>query len=197
MKVGADRSAGQSVRLRRLDAADARAFQELRLRWLAECPSAFVSSYDEERDTPLATIAERVSPDEDRAVFGAFDETALQGIVGVRREAARKLAHKALIWGMYVAPPARRSGVGREIMTMALQFAATELRVRQVNLGVNASNVAAIALYERLGFTAFGLEKSYMLIDGIPQDEMHMVCVLESNAIPGQANAAPAVDRVR
>ncbi len=65
-------------------------------------------------------------------------------------------------------------------MARALSFAVTDLRVRQVNLGANARNEAAIALYERMGFTAFGREPCFMLVDGMPQDEIQMVCFLPS-----------------
>ena len=34
----------------------------------------------------------------------------------LERERHRKLAHKAFVWGMYVAPEARRTGVGRRLM---------------------------------------------------------------------------------
>jgi ribosomal protein S18 acetylase RimI-like enzyme len=91
----------------------------------------------------------------------------------------RKLAHKAFIWGMYVAPTARRAGVARRLVIEAVAFAASNLGATQVNLGVNAKNVAAIALYEGLGFKQYGLECGYMILDGTPQDEMHMVCFLE------------------
>jgi RimJ/RimL family protein N-acetyltransferase len=49
--------------------------------------------------------------------------------------------------------------------------------VVRVYLGVNAANVAAIALYEGAGFTRFGLERDFMRVDGIPQHEVHMVHV--------------------
>jgi ribosomal protein S18 acetylase RimI-like enzyme len=163
--------------VRLLDAPDAAAFHALRLRGLHECPSAFASSYEEEHETPLSVIAERLVVAPDHAVFGAFDGSELVGVVGLRREEARKLAHKALIWGMYVAPNARRRGVARVLLARALEHAAS-LGVRQVNLGVNATNAAAISLYEALGFSSFGVERGYMLIDGELHDEIHMVCVL-------------------
>lgn len=53
--------------------------------------------------------------------------------------------------------------------------------VRQVNLGVNAANVEAIALYEALGFAPFGLERGFMLLDGELHDEILMVRIVEVN----------------
>ena len=164
--------------IRTLVPADAAAFQALRLAGLQECSTAFASSFEEESTRELPAVAERLAPQGDRAVFGAFDGGELAGVVGLVREGHRKLAHKAFIWGMYVAPAARKRGVGRELVAAALAFAATELRVRQVTLGVNAANPAAIALYERMGFQTYGREPCFMLVDGVPQDELQMVCFL-------------------
>ena len=164
--------------VRKLTGADAAAFQPLRLKGLVECPSAFASSYEEECDLTSAWFAERLDPRSDRVVFGAFLEDALVGVVGLRRETPRKLAHKAYIWGMYVDPAHRRSGIGRRLITAALSSALSEMRVRQVNLGVNARNDAALALYEAMGFSAYGRESCFMLVDGVAHDEIHMVRVL-------------------
>lgn len=160
--------------VRRLTAADAAVFHALRCRGLREDPTAFASSYEEETAQPIAEVAARMGT---AAVFGAFEGGALVGVVGLKRESHRKLAHKVVLWGMYVAPEARRRGVGRRLVVSALAEAFGWPGVRQVYLGVNAANAAATALYVKLGFTAFGLERACMIVDGEPQDEIHMVCV--------------------
>jgi len=170
--------ADSKVLIRALAQDDAAAFQALRLQGLDECPTAFASSYDEEHETPVSAVADRLAPQSGRAILGAFRDGALVGVVGIRREAMRKLSHKAYIWGTYVAPTARRKNVGSQLMAAAKAFAASELLVRQVNLGVNANNPAAIALYQRMGFEQYGLERSFMIVDGVAQDELHMVCVI-------------------
>ncbi|MES2959744.1 MAG: GNAT family N-acetyltransferase [Pseudomonadota bacterium] len=157
---------------------DAAAFQALRLQGLLECPSAFASSHEEEVATPIATVAQRLAAQPDRATFGAFDGEALVGVLGLQREAMRKLAHKATLWGMYVAPRARRDGVGARLVGAALAHASRPMGVRQVTLGVNAANPAALALYRRLGFEAFGLEPGFLQVEGELHDEVHMLRVL-------------------
>ena len=153
------------MQVRVLVPEDAAAFQALRLGALLECPSAFASSHNEEVATPLATVGERLAEQADRATFGAFDGSALVGVLGLQREAMRKLAHKAMVWGMYVAPPARRAGVGARLLAAALAHASNPMGVRQVTLGVNAGNLA-LALYRRLGFEPFGLEPGFLRVDG-------------------------------
>lgn len=171
-------SAAGPIVVRGLAPPDASAFQSLRLQGLRECPTAFASSYEEECDLVLSVVADRLGPRDDRATFGAYRREELVGLVGIVREEHRKLAHKAFIWGMYVAPTNRRRGVGRQLVAKALSFAQSGLRVRQVSLGVNAANAAAIALYASMGFEAYGREPCFMLVDGVAQDEVHMVCVL-------------------
>ena len=164
-----------AIQIRELEPADAQAYQRLRLAALRETPSAFAATEAEEARIPIATITERLAPNPNRCVLGAWRDTELVGLLGLQREQLEKLAHKAYIWGVYVAPQVRQLGVGRQLMERALARAGTMRGVRQINLGVNAANPAAIALYEAAGFTSFGLERGFMLIDGELHDELHMV----------------------
>ena len=168
--------------IRALGPDDAAAFQALRLRGLADEPTAFASSHEEEVGLPLEEIARRLQPRDDRAIFGAyvagaFETGALCGVIGVQRENMHKLRHKAYVWGMYVAPEARGTGRGRRLMQAALDHAWTVLQVRQVNLGVHTGNSAAMQLYQRCGFVVFGSERGALQVGGQLQDEHHMVCV--------------------
>lgn len=185
--------------IRRLTPEDAAAFLALRVKGLRESPAAFLSCPEEEAARPIEEIAARLADDGLGAVFAAGLKAAdsdagdvkrdaaqgdaaegeietLIGLTGVRREDRPRTRHKAWIWGVYVDPAHRGRGVGRQLVTAALDFAFQTLEVRQVNLGVNVANPAAIRLYETLGFETFGLEKAFMLIDGQPHDELHMVC---------------------
>lgn len=162
--------------IRALTPSDAAAFQALRLRGLQECPEAFASSYEEEVGTPLDEIERRLHPKPNSAIFGAFEREQLCALVGLQREGMAKLAHKSFIWGVYVSPEVRGQGVGTQILSHALSYAADVLRTPQVNLGVNTRNTAAVALYRKLGFVDFGLERGYLLVGGVLHDEYQMVC---------------------
>jgi ribosomal protein S18 acetylase RimI-like enzyme len=162
------------MEIRRLLPEDAAAFQTIRLHGLLECPSAFSSSHPEEVETPLATIAGRLEPKPDGAVFGCFVNADLVGVIGVQREVRVKLAHKAFIWGMYVIPSYRRRGVGRNLVSRAMEYAAKELNVLSVNLGVNTENGPALALYEAMGFKTYGTEIGFLRVDGVLHDEYLM-----------------------
>ena len=72
--------------------------------------------------------------------------------------------------------------MGGRLLAHALARAASMPGVRQINLGVNAANAEAVALYEAAGFTAFGVERGFMLVDGRLHDEIHMVRTVETVA---------------
>jgi ribosomal protein S18 acetylase RimI-like enzyme len=162
------------MQIRRLTPADARVFQTLRLAALNESPSAFSSSFEEEKNFPVSLIEERLAVKADRGSFGAFEDGCLIGYVALGREGKVKLEHKALIWGLYVAPEARGKGIARALMNEALWLANSVPGIKQINLSVNANNAAAIQLYESLGFQAFGREPNAMLVMGELHDEIHM-----------------------
>lgn len=166
------------VELRVLSSQDAAEFQRLRLEALRDSPTAFSSSYEDERDRDAAMVAARISPDSRRAVFGAFAGHELVGVAAFQREGRRKLEHKAFIRGMYVTPRYRRRGVGRQLIERVIAHAADTPGLRRINLGVNAANSGAIALYEAAGFKSYGVEQASLVVDGVEQDEIHMAYVI-------------------
>jgi RimJ/RimL family protein N-acetyltransferase len=162
------------MQIRRLTPADASAFQELRLAGLREEPSAFGSSYEEEKDFSASIIEGRLAVRSDQGPFGAFEQGNLIGLVALGRERMNKLSHKGLIWGMYVKPEHRGKGIARALLSEALSLARSVPELRQVNLSANASNTGAIRLYESLGFKAFGREPGALFINGELHEEIHM-----------------------
>ena len=66
------------------------------------------------------------------------------GLVALGRENLKNLAHKALIWGLYVKPEYRSKGVAKALLQEALSLAESVPGVLQVNLSVNASSAGAI-----------------------------------------------------
>jgi RimJ/RimL family protein N-acetyltransferase len=162
------------MHIRRLIPSDAVAFQAFRLAALQEAPSAFGSSFEEENDFPASTIEGRLAIKPDRGPFGTFERENLIGLVALGRENMSKLSHKALIWGMYVAPEFRGKGVARALLDEVLALARSVPEITQVNLAVNANNTAAIHLYTSAGFKEFGCEPNALCINGNYHDEVHM-----------------------
>jgi hypothetical protein len=98
------------VKLRRLEAADALAFQRLRIEGLALQPREFRYAPQDEVDTPLAEVAARLELD---FVVGVFHGDTLVGIAGLTRLGGVKTGHKALLWGVVSARRISRAGSGR------------------------------------------------------------------------------------
>src|SRR5690348_3657628 len=105
------------MNIRLLTEDDVVAFQTLRLCGLQESPEAFAVTADEFQQEALSQMAERLRPEGDppeRFVLGVFDrEDNLVGMAGFFREGLSKMRHKAIVWGMYVAPEARQQGIGK------------------------------------------------------------------------------------
>jgi len=163
------------MHIRRLTPADAAVFQPFRLVALQDAPTAFGSSFQEEKEFPVSVIEGRLAVKADRGPFGAFQDEEMVGLVALGRENMKNLAHKALIWGMYVKPEHRGKGIAKALLREALSLAKSVPEVLQVNLSVNASNAGAIKLYESFGFKSFGREPGAMCINGELHDELHMV----------------------
>ena len=166
--------------VRLLDAADAIAFREFRLAGLAESPASFGSGVDDEQSKTTAEWRDRVTPTDASAVFGAFEDRDLVGVVRVVREAGLKQMHRASITSMYVAPAARHRGVAAELLQRALSHAQCWEGLRQVELAVTVGNASAIRLYQRFNFVEFGRVPAALFVDGEYHDELFMVCVLQS-----------------
>lgn len=152
--------------VRVLDAGDAAAFQALRL--LRESPSAFGSTYEEEADRPLDDLAAHLAlgAHGEDVVFGAFHGGALMGVAGMRRAGNRKGRHRAGVWGMYVAPEARGTGVGRALLRAVLDHARALEGLDRLELGVETTNAAARALYRAFGFIPYGVQPDAYRADG-------------------------------
>ncbi|AOJ29713.1 MULTISPECIES: GNAT family N-acetyltransferase [Burkholderia] len=167
-----------TITTRLLDAADAARFQTVRLRAVDTAPTSFLPTLDEESQVPVDEFATRLTPNHERAVFGAFDGETLVGITGVRRDARAKIAHKATIWGVFVEPAYRGRGIAQALLESATEHAAQAWQCKQLMLCVNEVNGNAERLYASQGFVRFGTEPRSMFVDGRFYDEHYMIKTL-------------------
>lgn len=160
--------------VRVLSYADAAAFRALRLRALAEDPATFGSTYEDERDTPLPVVAERMAPASDRAIVGAFDGPDLVGLAAWHREETEGLEHQGFVWGVFVAPSYRGRGLARRLMQLVIALARRAGGIRELCLTAYADNHRARVLYESLGFEIEDRETVTIRMDGRRHDDLHM-----------------------
>lgn len=159
------------------------AWRTLRLRALKDHPDAFGASWD--WYAGLAEVeaqAHFASRQDARSqVWGAFSrEGELLGTVGLFCDSGSKMAHRAHIWGMYVAPEARGQRVGERLIAEAIAFARNLDGILQIHLAATSHNGSAKRLYERMGFTTYGREPRVLLVDGVAYDEDLMVLLLDA-----------------
>ena len=169
-----------SLKLRRLEMPDIASYRELRLEGLKAHPEAFASSWDYEADKPVSWWAERL---EKNTILGGWvDNSPLVGVAGLRVQDAVKLRHKGVLWGMYVRPEARGTGLAAALVQRAVEHAST--LVEEICLTVVTSNVAACRLYKAAGFKEYGLERRALKVGSEYYDEMLMALQLSPHPEP-------------
>ena len=147
--------------VRRLCASDADSYRGIRLDGLRRHPEAFGAAWEDEADKPLDWFAARLGGG---VVFGGWAAGALAGVAGLMVPATAKLRHKGVLWGMYVQPGARGTGMAPALVQRVIEHAGDTLE--EVLLTITASNTAAARLYARFGFEQYGTEPRALKLDG-------------------------------
>ncbi len=161
-------------KVRLLEAHDATVHRDLRLEGLKNHPEAFGTSWEEESCKPDAWWAERL---ETSTVFGGWiDDSPLLGVAGFHAHAAAKLRHKGVLWGMYVRPAARGTGLAACLVQRVIEHARP--LVEEIGLAVVASNTAGKRLYSAAGFEPYGIERRVLKIGEEYFDEVLMALPL-------------------
>ena len=105
-------------------------------------------------------------------------------VVGyIRLKPASRLpenAHVIQVQGLAVHPSVRRRGIAAMLLTEAMQRL-RERGTRKLTLRVLSTNTAAIALYERLGFTCEGVLRGEFIIKGRDVDDVLMAIPLQAH----------------
>lgn len=114
------------------------------------------------------------------AVFGGWlDGLALAGAAGLLVPASVKLRHKGVLWGMFVRPEARGTGLAAALVERVIEQAGS--LVEEVRLTVVVSNTAAVRLYTRAGFKQYGLERRALKVGSRYYDELLMALSLNQS----------------
>src|SRR5262245_40785309 len=102
--------------VRAIGPTDVSSYVVLRREALADSPWAFHSTATDDLGVDAPRLAARLAEPRN-AIIGAFDEAGrLVASCGVVAKAQLKLAHRALLWGVYVTPAARGRGAGRAVV---------------------------------------------------------------------------------
>lgn len=138
------------TRVERLGPADWNEFRDIRLRALADAPSAFSVLLVDVQDAPEEHWRSRLSTGSPVLVVRSGGRPVAMGGGFVPEETG-----PMSVWGMWTAPEARGEGHARAILTTLLDHA-QERGITTVELHVTEGNETARRFYEDLGFETTG-----------------------------------------
>jgi ribosomal protein S18 acetylase RimI-like enzyme len=155
--------------VRLLTPQDVQLYKDLRFEALSKHPFEFRYAPEDEAALPLDAVRTLLQREK---VLGVWQGEKAVGMLGFSRQQGVKLAHKGLLWGMYLKPEVRRSGLSKALLNAMLGIARQQVEILQ--LTVMAGNMPARQLYERQGFQVYATEKAAVKIGGFYFDELSL-----------------------
>jgi ribosomal protein S18 acetylase RimI-like enzyme len=150
------------VRIERLAIGEAERLRAIRLRALCDAPDAFGTTL-EEAERWGAEVWQR-----QLAELATFVAVAVGRDVGLVRGAPHDQdADAGYLISMWVAPEARRRGIGSALIDAVVQWAHDQA-LKRLLLDVGKENSAARSLYEKQGFIANGI------VSTLPSPRQHI-----------------------
>ncbi|MBZ7927610.1 GNAT family N-acetyltransferase (plasmid) [Ensifer adhaerens] len=166
--------------VRRLSVKDVDMFRRIRLEALSHEPLSYASVFADWVHLSDRQWRQHLH----QPVFVALLNGQPVGMMGLRVEYARKMAHRAKLVSVYVRKSSRGTGVAAKLLDGVTEHALAH-GVLQLELAVNAENSPAIRFYERHGFIAVGrIPNGFLGLDRM-HDELIMVQRLAPPYGPG------------
>ncbi|WP_411955056.1 N-acetyltransferase family protein [Alkalibacillus sp. S2W] len=166
------------MEIRELYPNDAEEYLTIRLEALKNNPSAFASSYEEEKNVYAEKYKSSFNNKSSAITFGAYEESQLVGVVTLVKEQPLKLSHRANIVAMYIKPEKRGYGIGKALVLSVIEQTKNIGGIEQIYLTVVTTNVPAKKMYASCGFEVFGIDRRALKVDHTYYDEEHMVLYL-------------------
>ena len=138
------------LRLKQLTTDERPRLRSIRLRALLDSPEAFGSTLEETAARPAESWSKQLL---DLPTFVAINDGLDVGVVRCARDETR--VETAWLISMWVAPQARRRGVGGVLVDAVIEWARSN-GVTRLLLDVADNNAPAIELYARKGFEPNG-----------------------------------------
>jgi ribosomal protein S18 acetylase RimI-like enzyme len=143
--------------------------RDIRLASLRLEPTAFGSSYEEEVSFDEIEWKRRTA----NALFALEDGKPVGTITCIFGNHL-KTRHVAHIHGVFVDPSCRGRGIGKKMLEAVLDQVEKKGNVVKVQLTVNSNRLAALSLYQSLGFVTVGQLKKELKVGEEYQDELIM-----------------------
>lgn len=143
---------------------DTTQYRAARLRALIEDPGAFSATYDSERAKPPAFWMERVTLSAMNGRYTTLLARSYTEIVGMVTGLHPEEGKSAELVSMWVAPEARRRGVGVALVNRVVSWA-KDAGAETLELWVMNGNEGARQLYEQCGF---GVKHGHLAAESDP-----------------------------
>jgi RimJ/RimL family protein N-acetyltransferase len=182
----------ESILIRHLDAADAGPYQALKLAVMRDAPLAFAQTYEEAAKRSLNDVANRLARADETAggTWGAFSAKAeLVGAASLERGSQERNGHRAVVWGLFVAPCWQGRGIGRRILEAVIAHARSLEGLEELGIIVMAESHVARRLYESLGFNVYASDPRAWRVNGNYIADLYMSLLLHEGA-RGEASAS-------
>lgn len=142
--------------IRRIRPDEGRPLRDVRLRALQTDPDAFAASYHQATardDRGWEDMAVTASTGDEEVIFVIEGEHGFTGMVGAF--AREDEPDSRNLYGMWVAPEARGSGLGQGLVDAVVDWS-RDAGAEEVKLWVVETNTAAVSLYQKAGFVPTG-----------------------------------------
>ena len=145
-------SSGRVVEIQQLARKDWERWRSIRLRALRDAPDAFATRIEDVEARPSAWWRARFAGSDVANFVAVLEERDVGLVTGGPFEGRDQVAG---LFAMWVAPHARGAGVSDRLVAAVINWARLAEFQRLV-LEVADENLAAVRLYERMGFIATG-----------------------------------------
>jgi len=105
-------------------------------------------------------------------ILGIIDDNIVS-LAQITSSNRKRIAHNSEV-SISVKKDYWRNGIGSAVMEEIIRFAREGSVIKNISLGVRASNINAIKMYKELGFVKVGLHKNYFNINDNFDDEILM-----------------------
>lgn len=161
------------MKIYKLNSEEWQIYKNLRLEALRQVPAAFGASYEESVGRTDHEWREKLENPKSY-IFVARDGDDYIGMAAAYQEQGEKMAHIGYVWGVYVRDAYRGQKMGKHLMQAVLDELKNNEEIEKVNLNVNVAQLAAVKLYESLGFQIAGTLHKEMKIGNEYVDEYVM-----------------------
>lgn len=159
-----------NLEIRQLTSGDFHILKAMRLEALQLEPSAYASSFSDWAALSDDEWRDRLK----MPVFAAFSREQPVGTMGLMRQKATKMHHRACLIMVYLRADMRGSGAADNLLEAVAAFALPN-GILQIELNVSCENERAMRFYENSGFRKVGLLPVGMINEGEAVDEVIMI----------------------